>query len=229
MKKSLKFHLLVGSALAVFLTALSFVVAFAAQWITEVNPVEVAAVVTSYLCTYLCVMQRRFNYIVALVTTSLYCYLFWQWELFASMATQIYLIPTVIIGWFWWKSDKNPRPVTHTSLLWWVGVASAAFFIYGGAVLVSIALGGTLPFWDSAILVGTIAAQFLMDRKKLENWIVWGVVNVIAIGVYFSNGLYLAAFQYVFFLANAVWAYVEWRKTLKPEVPEVFPNYHVAY
>lgn len=203
-------------AIAISLTGFSYLVAWLAGWVTEINWLEVFAVATSYACTWLCVKQRRFNYVLAIFTTAAYCVLFYQWGLFASMATQIYLIPTVIIGWFWWGRDDKTRPVTHTGWKWWAGITLAAAVIYAGAVALSSAFGGTMAFWDSLILVGTIAAQFLMDRKKLENWIVWAVVNVVAIVLYFNSGLYLAALQYIFFLANAVYAYFEWRKTLAP-------------
>ena len=63
------------------------------------------------------------------------------------------------------------------------------------------------------VLAGTLLAQFLLDNKKLENWIVWAVVNVFAIYTYATSGLPLVAFQYVFFLANTAYGYVSWRRS----------------
>ena len=70
-----------------------------------------------------------------------------------------------------------------------------------------------MAWTDAMILAGTILAQFLLDNKKLENWAVWAVVNVFAIYTYATAGLALAAFQYVFFLANTVYGYIIWRRS----------------
>ena len=84
----------------------------------------------------------------------------------------------------------------------------------GGAFLLVGALGGSFPLADSVILVGTVLAQLLLDNKKLETWVVWILVNVVATWVYFSAGLAIAGIQYVLFLANAVWGFVAWRRTM---------------
>ena len=70
---------------------------------------------------------------------------------------------------------------------------------------------------DSTILAGTILAQFLLDNKKLQTWIVWAIVNVFAIYTYFTAGLSLVAFQYVFFLANTMYGYAMWKRGMNNE------------
>jgi nicotinamide mononucleotide transporter len=85
---------------------------------------------------------------------------------------------------------------------------------YGGAALLSSAFGGSMAWTDSMILAGTILAQFLLDNKKIENWIVWAVVNLFAIYTYWTIGLQLVAFQYVFFLANTVYGYLIWNRSM---------------
>lgn len=211
---SLRRHLLETLAVAVVLTVVSYVVGFLLGWISEANWLEVAAVATSYACTYLVVKQRRINYPIGAVSTALYAILFYQYGLYASMALNAFLSLWLIYGWIRWRSDANGRPVTHLT-----GKMIPVYILIGvvgwgaGYTLVN-ALGGSLAIFDVIILVGTVIAQTLMDNKKLENWIVWAIVNVVAIYVYFSSGLALAGFQYVFFLANAVYGFVEWRNSM---------------
>lgn len=202
--------------IGVVLTALSYAVALWAGWATEVNWLEVFAVFTSYGSTWLCVRQKRWNYAFAVVSTAAYAYLFFQWGLYASMVVNIYLVPTVIYGWFRWRNDDNTRPVKHLQPRWIPAylLVTAAFYV--GAVLIITALGGVFAPVDSIILVGTILAQFLLDNKKIETWYIWAIVNVAAIYTYFASGLFLAGFQYIFFLANTVIGYLAWRKTLVP-------------
>lgn len=204
-----------SAILAVVFTGGSYWVGLGFGWITTIDPLEVFAVFTSYACTYLCVRERRFNYVLAVITTASYCVLFWQMGLLASMFLQIYLIPTVIYGWFRWKSDADPRPVRHVELKWVPGYLVLTVAGYFGAVWLVSAMGGNLPFFDAAILAGTILAQLLLDNKRIETWIVWLIVDVVAIYVYFSSGLFLVGVQYLAFLANTVWGYLAWNKSMR--------------
>ena len=207
--------IIVAFALGVVLTLLSYVVGVAAGWITAINPLETFAVFTSYACTYLCVKQRRLNYPIGALSTAAYCLLFIQYGLVASAILNAYLVIALIYGWFRWRADEVTRPVEHIKLSWipLYIVGTAAFYV--GAYLLIILFKGTFGFWDAAILALTILAQFLLDNKKIETWYVWAVLNVIAIGVYFTAGLPLASFQYVFFLLNAFWGLYEWHKSMK--------------
>lgn len=202
------------------LTGLSYVVGLLFGWVDTLNWLEIFAVFTSYASTYLCVVERRFNYVFGAVSVAAFAVLFWQFELLASAALNAYLLPTLLYGWFIWKKDAVTRPVMHVQLKWvpvYLAVTAAAWF---GAVQMFDLLGADMAWTDSAILAGTILAQFLLDRKKIENWIVWAVVNMFAIYTYATAGLALAAFQYVFFLANTVYGYLMWKKSMKDITPQ---------
>lgn len=203
--------LLVGAGL----TVLSYVIALAAGWLTLVNALEAVAVFTSYACTYLCVRQRRVNYVFGVLSTAAYAALFFQSGLLASAVLNVYLVPTLVYGWIRWGSDDRTRPVTRVLGRWipvYIGVTALAF---AGAYAVISALGGQFALTDSIILILSMLAQFLLDNKKIETWFIWIAVNVIAIWQYLSAGLPLAGLQYVFFLANAVWALSVWRASMR--------------
>jgi nicotinamide mononucleotide transporter len=199
--------------IGVVLTALSYVVGLAFAWIATVNALEAFAVFTSYMSTYLCVKERRFNYVAGAISTFAYAILFLQTGLLASAVLNFYLTPTLVYGWIRWRNDADTRPVTRVSWKMVPVYLVVAGLFYFGAVQIVALLGGTLAVFDSAILAGTVLAQFLLDNKKIENWLVWAVVNVLAIYVYATSGLALVAFQYVFFLANTVYGFVVWNRS----------------
>jgi nicotinamide mononucleotide transporter len=201
---------------AVALTAISYIVASLAGWVPDgVNYLEAFAVFTSYACTYLAVKQKRFNYAFGVLSTVAYCILFAQQGLIASAILNAYLTPSLVYGWIRWKSDNNSLPVTHVAWKWLPAYFLVTAVAYVGATALVAAFDGQLGTWDAVILVGSILAQLLLDNKKIETWIIWAVVNVAAIYVYFSSGLPLAGFQYVFFLGNAVYGYTSWRRAMK--------------
>lgn len=206
-------NIIQGVGIGVLLTLLSYFVGIQMNWISEVNLLEAFAVFTSYVCTFLCVKERRINYPIGAVSTAAYVVLFFQYSLVASALVNLYLTPLLVYGWFRWKKDSESRPVENVKLkMIPVYLAFAAAFL-GGALWLTIAVGAPVVLTDSAILFGTILAQSLMDNKKLQNWPVWLVVNVFAIYTYAKAGLALVAFQYVFFFLNTLYGYISWNRS----------------
>jgi nicotinamide mononucleotide transporter len=207
--------IVVSLLIGLILTSFSYAVGAAAGWITTgINPLEAFAVFTSYVSTYLCVKQRRFNYWAGAVSTAAYCMLFAQYGLLASSVLNGYLMFSLVYGWFRWRSDENTRPVTRLPFKWVPIYTIVTVAAWGGAMGIVLLLGGTIVPADALILAGSILAQFLLDNKRIATWYVWAVVNVLAIWVYFTVGLPLAGVQYIFFLANVAWGYIEWRKSM---------------
>lgn len=202
-------------AVAVAFTGASMAAGLYYGWITEVNWLEVAAVFTSYSCTFLCVVQSRQNYIHGVVTVALYTVLFYQAGLYASAALNAYLFPTLAWGWFRWGRDDDTRPVMLVELKWWPAYLGLTGVVWYALSELATYIGGTLPFTDSAILVGSILAQFLLDQKKIETWVVWFVVDVFAVYTYYEAGYYLVALQFFFFLLNTFWGAWSWYRTME--------------
>lgn len=211
-------NLIQGTVIATALTALSYVVALQADWITKVDWLEAFAVFTSYVCTFLCVMERRINYPIGAASTAAYCVLFYRFDLNASMAINAFLTVYLIYGWIRWRSDDNTLPITRMSLRDWGFTLAVTAVGYLAVVGLSRAFGGALVWTDSVILVGTLLAQFMMDNKKLENWLVWAAMNCFAIYTYFNSGLHLVGFQYIAFLLNAIWALHVWSVNYRDQI-----------
>lgn len=231
-EQGLSTHVAQGMALSIVLTVGSFIVGMAFGWIDAINWLEAFAVFTSYFTTFLCVVERRLNYITGMITTAAYSLLFFQWGLPASALVNAYLAFALLYGWFRWRSDTNTRPVTRVELKWVPVYILVTAIAYGGAVLLSNALGSQMAMTDSVILIGTILAQFLLDNKKIETWAIWAIVNVFAIYTYFTAGLALAGFQYIFFLLNTVYGAYMWkvskRVTETEEAVTVAPQRELA-
>lgn len=210
-----KQNLIQGTILGIILTTLSYFVGIEAHWIHSLNWLEVFAVFTSYVCTYLCVTERRINYPIGAVSTAAYAILFFHSHLLGSALLNAYLTPQLIYGWIRWKKDAVTRPITRVALKWWPVYLAISVGAYIGAVHILAAFGGTLALLDSIVLVASILAQWLLDNKKIENWAVWMIVNAVAIVDYYRAGLPLAAFQYVFFLMNTFWGLYVWNTSRK--------------
>lgn len=219
-----------GTAVAFFLTALSYYVATTLNWIdlSQANWVTwmtAFAVFTSYLCTWLCVHQIRWNYPVGIVTTAAYSIIFWEWGLHALSVFNGYLVFSLIYGWFRWGGDGNTRPVTLVKWPWHIGYVALAAGIWVLLWIIHTILGQEMAWYDVALAIASGVAQFLLDNKKLETWYVWIAVNIVSIALFFGfitddpNAYQpIVGFQYIFFLANAFYGLYEWNKSREPVV-----------
>lgn len=208
-------NLFEGIGLGVLLTALSYAVGLNFGWVSELNFLEVFAVFTSYVCTYLCVRERRINYPIGAISNAAYSLLFWQFGLVGSSIVTGYLTFSLAYGWFRWNRDENTKPVSFVEGKFWPVYLIATAVAFAGGFGIYHLTGAAVVWTDLVVMAGSILAQFLLDNKKIETWAVWTVVNVFAIYTYVNAGLALAAFQYVFFLLNAFYGAWVWNNSRK--------------
>ena len=71
------------------------------------------------------------------------------------------------------------------------------------------------PYLDSFVTVMSIVATFLMIKKKVECWIVWILVDVVATVLYFVKDIKLYALLYLAFCFIAAFGLVKWVKEHK--------------
>ncbi|MCK7541991.1 MAG: nicotinamide riboside transporter PnuC [Marinilabiliales bacterium] len=136
----------------------------------------------------------------ALVNAVLFFLLYYQVNLYSAMVLQLFFFANAIYGWFNWKrqSSNGDEPVTLLShkgrVLWVVGVIGGAFAL--GMVMARIHLWlpdlfqvrATFVYTDAMIAVMSIVASLLCARLKLENWILWILVNIMSIAMYCDAG-----------------------------------------
>ena len=77
-------------------------------------------------------------------------------------------------------------------------------------------------------MVLSMVAQILMTRKYVENWWLWILVNIISIGIYSAQGVYVLAVQYAVLCFLAIRGGLEWedRADQKHEEPSNRPKRH---
>jgi len=70
------------------------------------------------------------------------------------------------------------------------------------------------PFLDTFTTGIFFAAMWLMALKKIENWTLWIIGNIVSIPLYFVKGYGFTGVQYFIFLILAILAYKQWKKSL---------------
>lgn len=182
-----------------------------------------------------------------IISTALYIYLLYIWQLYGDLIINIYYTIMSIYGWYMWLKvidDKDNRigitkstKVDYIKALF-IFVFSSAFVIavytYYNVIDTSMNFTTTLlyiwnhitsgsvvefriitPYLDTFTTGAAFAAMWMMANKKLENWILWILVNIVSVPLYVIKGFGFTGVQYFVFLVLAFLGYASWLKILK--------------
>jgi nicotinamide mononucleotide transporter len=100
----------------------------------------------------------------------------------------------------------------------WTAATIAASLVWGLGM--ARYTNAAAPVVDAFIAGFSISAQILMARRRIENWVLWILVDIVAVGLYFSRHLYPTSALYLLFLLLSVAGLVGWRRAL-PARPAV--------
>ncbi|WP_181304484.1 nicotinamide riboside transporter PnuC [Rufibacter sp. XAAS-G3-1] len=180
---------------------------------------EVVGVMTGLLCVWLAARQNIWTFPTALISVTLYIVIFYDARLYADMGLQVMFAGLNFYGWYLWlyKGNKREeRPVTKmTSSQWGWLLLFVPLFTLGLGSYLHYNTNADLAYWDAATTAVSLGAQWLMSRKKLENWLIWMAVDAVYVPIYIYKELYLTAVLYFLYLALAWWGYVDWKKSLQ--------------
>ncbi len=182
---------------------------------------EIIAVVLGVMSVVLIVRRSLWNYPFGIAMVVLYAIVFAQAKLYGQVGLQVFFAFIQIYGWWnWAKSQQqdgevavlmlSPRDRVVTGVLVALGTAGLGWGLRNYT-------DGSEPYVDAFITAASVAAQVLLSWRRIENWPLWIVVDLVAIGLYVYRGMHLTAGLYVLFLGLAVWGLVEWRRTLRPK------------
>ena len=185
---------------------------------------EIFAVAFGVVSVYLSVRERVWSWPTAIVNVLLYTVVFYDAKLYADMGLQVVYAVISAYGWYHWlhggaertalRVSRTPRPLA----LALPPVVAAGTLALG--TLFARNTDASFPYLDSALTCTSLAAQWMMTRKYLENWLVWVAVDVVYVPLFLYKALYLTAGLYAAFLILAVLGYREWRRSLSAGEPQ---------
>jgi nicotinamide mononucleotide transporter len=182
------------------------------------SSIEIIAVVFGLLCVWLTIRQNIWCWPTGLVQVALYIYIFMQVKLYSDVILHVIYVGMQIYGWYHWLHGGRDHGalgvtlLTRQARLLWPLITLVVTLIWG--FLMSHYTDAALPYADAFTTVASLVAQWLLARKKLESWLFWIVVDIVAIGVYGYKELYLTCGLYAVFLVLATRGWFTWRKTI---------------
>jgi nicotinamide mononucleotide transporter len=192
--------------------------------LAAIPPAEWAAVVLALAYLLLAVRQNAWCWACAIASSAIFLALFVQAGLVMQVALQVFYIGMGVYGWFAWRrggASGAELPVSRWKVrrhaLAVTGLCAATL---ANGWLVARTQGESLvPYVDAFVAWVSVLATWLVARKVLENWLYWIVIDLVAAGLYYSQGLRATTVLFVIYSVMAARGYLQWRKDLERAIP----------
>lgn len=194
--------------------------AYAAAFSLWGSPVTWLELVAFVLSLAMVVLNMRVNpgaWPLAVAASALYGLLFLHSRLYGETALQGLFIVVAFWGWWQWlrghQADGAALRVRHLGTRGTAALAMATLASWPllGAFL-DHATDTDVPYWDAFPTAASIAGQWLLGRKYVENWPTWIVVNLVSVGLFAYKGLWLTVLLYALFAALSAVGWRAWRR-----------------
>jgi nicotinamide mononucleotide transporter len=184
----------------------------------HVSVAELLGFVTGAASVWLTVLARISNFPVGIANSAFFLVLFLSARLFADSGLQVVYIVLGFVGWWQWLHGGPERTRLVVARSGWKLLAWCVVFVAGttwGLTVLLRAVHDIAPFWDALTTAVSLAAQFLLNCKKIENWTFWIAADLVYIPLYVVKRLDLTAIVYVLFLAMCLVGVRAWLSALR--------------
>lgn len=183
-----------------------------------VSLLELVAAITGLLSVWLARRMHIATWPAGIVSVTCLAGVFHEAKLYADSTLQVAFAALSLYGWREWRRDPGAHrilPVTHIRPSEWAiiavlgatGTAAAAMFLITRT-------DSPAPWPDSAILVFSLIATWAQARRRIECWMIWIGVDIVAVPLYVARELPLTAALYVGYMLLCIAAWVEWERRL---------------
>ncbi|MBC34934.1 MAG: nicotinamide mononucleotide transporter [Bacteroidetes bacterium] len=191
------------------------------QNIIDTSILEVIAVIFGLLSVWYSKKVNILVYPTGIISVVIYVYICLGAKLYADMGINFVYFVMSIYGWYMWtRKDQNRkvRPISMcTKKEHLINIGMFVFFFLGLSYILTNFTDSNVPIWDSLTTAIFIVGMWLMAMKKVENWLLWIVGDIISIPLYFYKGLVLTSLQFTIFLVIAIAGYYAWKAKLETE------------
>jgi nicotinamide mononucleotide transporter len=196
-------------------------------WGYAMSYLEFFGTIAGLVAVWLASRANVWSWPIGLFNVTLFFFLFYQVQLYPDMFLQVFFFATNLMGWWRWTHPKpfeedrkhelrvSFMPIRHMVAL---SVAGFAGTYVSGSMASRLHewfpslfnLPSAFPYLDSFVTVMSIIATFLMIQKKIESWIIWIAVDVVATYMYFMKGIKFVALEYLVFCFIASYGLWNW-------------------
>ena len=163
-------------------------------------------------------------YPTGLIATIITVYLLYKAGYFGDMMMNFYYSIMSIYGWYNWSRKKGDTilvPISRTTgkekiigVILGLATMIVTYLVYQ-AFNSEIKIENYIDIFTSGLF---FTAMWFMATKKLENWTLWIIADLITVPLYAYRGLGILSLQYLIFTILAIQGYLAWKKSLNKSI-----------
>lgn len=203
------------------MTGLAERLAWVDPWLLPLNPdgslpisqLELVAALLALAMVFFNLRVNPMGWPLAIASSALYALLFARSQLYGEAALQGVFIVLSAWGWGQWLRGRDAsgqalvvQPLSPRGR-WGALVAVLLLWALIGALL-DACTDSDVPYADALPTAGSLIGQWLLARKRVDNWPCWLAVNLVSMALFAHKGLWLTVGLYGVF---AVLSAVGWR------------------
>jgi nicotinamide mononucleotide transporter len=166
----------------------------------------------------LLVRRSIWNYPFGMASVAFYVIVFRDSLLYSDALLQVFFFIMQIYGWWNWYHARDTEGharvevLSNASRLIWIAVLTV--LTVGEGWYLKHYTNDVAPWMDANTTAMSVVAQYLLSVRKIENWVLWIITDLVQIGLYYWKGLYPTTGLYVLYLVMSIVGIYEWRKHL---------------
>jgi nicotinamide mononucleotide transporter len=167
-------------------------------------------------------------YPAGIISTVIYTYLFIQpsVKLYADAILNSYYFIMSVYGWLLWtkRKDHTAVEISMNTRQDWIKTILIGLIAWGLLyVLLTIIFprmfswytASDVAVWDAFISAAAWSGMWLLAKRKVENWLLLNISNIVAIPLYIYKGMPFTACLTLFLFIVAVYGYIDWKRIYK--------------
>jgi len=186
--------------------------------IFSMTTVELVAVIFTLFSVIYAANKSILNWAYGVIGIVMYAIIFFERSLYYNFLLQfVYLIQS-IYGIVEWRKNKSNNQ--NTLKISYLNIKNRSIFVDISIILLILYFLNITQYTSLLDIITSfisIIATYMLAKGKIENWILWMVVDVIYIILFFTVGLYISAFLYLIYFILCIWGYIKWSKIIKNE------------
>ncbi len=159
-----------------------------------------------------------------LISTGIYAYLLSRREagLYAEAILNVYYFIMTLYGWWHWSKHQGVAEVgiTINTKKDWIITTTIVMSLWILFYFLLLQTPSTVPVWDSFVSASACAGMWLLARRKVENWLLLNLSNLISIPLFAYKGFYVTMLLTVFLFIVAIFGYFHWRKLYRQRIAD---------
>ena len=183
--------------------------------------IEIIAVFSGIISVWFAKKENILLYPIGTISVLLWIYLCWIGEIYSQAVINLFFFIMNIYGWYNWsrkdssnikelKIKSNSQKENLLSSLIAVLLTSIIYYLLSN--IETSDYNWRFILIESFITALNFIAMWLMAWKRVENWILWIIGDIMCIPLFIYKEYYLSVAQFSIFIIIAFMGYFEWKK-----------------